>query len=319
MKPYVIAALSDYPVAVRYYAHELACHRSILRYRDNAPCPDEYARTPDVCRKCALEGLRPLVQSGIVTSWTEEYRAARAFAPGYFQMQEAALRQAACAIVSNPGMAAEAAPYFEKVFVVPGGADVTSFKYSQVPQRAKEDRKIILMTGRGEDPAKGASVLLEAGERLARKRSDFEIHITMPCETPGPDWFRPLGWLSQKRIRQHYEKSDIVVVPSLWEEPFGLVAVEAMASGRPVCASRVGGLQDIVKHWETGMLFDRADSAALAEVLNTLLDDGALRLLLGEAGRRRAEAHYAWPQVLKKYYPPILSYLESRKGSPACA
>lgn len=350
MKPYVIAALSAYPVAVRYYAHELACHRSILRYRDNAPCPFEYARTPEVCRKCALEGLRPLLQSGIVTSWTEEYLAARAFAPEYYPMQQAALRGAACAIVSNAGMAAEAAPYFDHVFVVPGGADVDSFEYwpkereeqrpgscgshlqvgpmenrlEMVPPGDGTYRKpnasplIILMTGRGEDPAKGTSVLLEAGGRLARQRADFEIRITMPRETPGPTWFRPLGWLPHERMREQYREADVVVAPSLWEEPFGLVAVEAMATGRPVCASRVGGLQEIVAHGETGLLFDRGDSAALAEALNTLLDDSEMRQRLGEAGRRRAEACYAWPRVLETHYPPILEYLAAWKGGPAC-
>jgi len=318
MKPYVIAALSAYPVAVRYYAHELACHRSILRYRNDAPCPLEYARTPEDCRKCALEGLRPLLESGAVTAWTEEYLAARAFAPEYFAIQQTALRHAACAIVSNTGMAAEAAPYFDRVFVVPGGVDVDGFEYSPVPMRAPEERKIILMTGRGEDPAKGASVLIEAGERLARKRADFEIRITMPRETPGPSWFRPLGWLPRESIREQYREADVVVAPSLWEEPFGLVAVEAMATGRPVCASRVGGLQEIVAHGETGLLFDRGDSAALAASLNTLLDDATLRHRLGEAGRRRAQECYAWPRVLETHYRPILAYLAAKKGGASC-
>jgi len=85
-----------------------------------------------------------------------------------------------------------------------------------------------------------------------------------------------------------------------------LVAVEAMASGRPVCASRVGGLQDIVVHGETGFLFDRGDSGALADSLVRLLDDANLRQRMGEAGRKRAEGEYDWKRIAAVHYPPLL-------------
>ena len=74
-------------------------------------------------------------------------------------------------------------------------------------------------------------------------------------------------------MKEWYQRSSICVVPSLWEEPFGLVAVEAMASGRPVCVSRVGGLQYIPVHGESGYVYDRLDGEALARHLNNLLDD----------------------------------------------
>ena len=257
MKPAVISALTHYPVAVRYYAHELVCHRSLLHMLDGAPCPNAYPRTPDRCRACALEGLAAAIKSGIHTAWTEEYLAAKAYAPEFFETQRAALKSAACAVVSNEAMAKEARACFGHVFVVPGGVDLAAFPPSPMPERGGTERKIILMAGRGEDPAKGWAVLRAAGERLAERRNDFEIRVTLPRDEPGPEWFRPLGWLSREELHGQYAAADICVTPSLWEEPFGLVALEAMASGRPVCASRVGGLSHIVSDGETGILFPR--------------------------------------------------------------
>ena len=101
----------------------------------------------------------------------------------------------------------------------------------------------------------------------------------------------------------------MVVVPSVWEEPFGLVAVEAMATGLPVCASRIGGLADIVRHGETGFLFTPGDASELAGQLNTLLDDAALRYRLGEAGRRVAEKEYDWDGIIERRYLPFLREL----------
>ena len=164
---------------------------------------------------------------------------------------------------------------------------------------------MILMAGRVEDPLKGLSTLLEAGERLASKRKDFEIRATHTDQSLNSDWFKAIGWRDHDAMQSCYRESDICVVPSIWEEPFGLVAVEAMACGRPVCASRVGGLQSIVVDGKTGFLFESADSEQLSERLEILLDDDDLRRRMGDAGRRRAEAEYHWEGIVEKYYPNV--------------
>jgi len=85
----------------------------------------------------------------------------------------------------------------------------------------------------------------------------------------------------------------IGVVPSIWPEPFGQVAIEAMACGRPVVASAIGGLQDSVVHGETGLLVPPGDDKALAEAIRSLLNDPARRAAMGEAGRKRARLFMA--------------------------
>lgn len=78
------------------------------------------------------------------------------------------------------------------------------------------------------------------------------------------------------------------VAPSLWPEPFGLVALEAAAAGKAVIASAIGGLPDIVVDGETGLLVEPGNRAALAAALQRLIDDHALRARLGAAAALRA-------------------------------
>lgn len=83
--------------------------------------------------------------------------------------------------------------------------------------------------------------------------------------------------------------ADVVVVPSVWQEPAGLVAVEAMATERPVVACRVGGLPELVADGETGRVVAPQSPEQLAGALNALLGDAAERARLGRAGRARVE------------------------------
>jgi glycosyltransferase involved in cell wall biosynthesis len=87
--------------------------------------------------------------------------------------------------------------------------------------------------------------------------------------------------------------SDVVVVPSLRPESFGLVALEAMGAGRPVVASRLGGMAELVVDDATGYLVPPGDAAALADRLEALARDSNLRTRLGIAGRRRAEGMFS--------------------------
>ncbi|HOQ89417.1 MAG TPA: glycosyltransferase, partial [Candidatus Hydrogenedentes bacterium] len=92
-------------------------------------------------------------------------------------------------------------------------------------------------------------------------------------------------------------------------EPFGLVAVEAMAAGKPVVASRSGGLADIIVDGETGLLVPPGDPRCLAEAIARLLSDPNIRNSMGIAGRQRVEEHYDWHAVIRRHYIPLLTGL----------
>jgi len=87
------------------------------------------------------------------------------------------------------------------------------------------------------------------------------------------------------------------VVPSLWAEPFGQVAVEAMAVGKPVIASAHGGLLDIVIHQTTGILVEPGNTSMLNHAMIDLLDDADLRRQLGAEGYSRAKQRFTCTQV----------------------
>ena len=88
-------------------------------------------------------------------------------------------------------------------------------------------------------------------------------------------------------VMEAWRRSTIAIVPSVWPEPFGIVVIEAMASGRPVVASNVGGISDIVVDGETGLLVPPGDAGALQHALQRLLADPELRARMGQAGSRR--------------------------------
>lgn len=97
----------------------------------------------------------------------------------------------------------------------------------------------------------------------------------------------------QEDIWPVWEGCDIAVVPSTEPESFGLVAIEAMSSGRPVVAAGHGGLLDIVADGETGCLVPPNDVVALASALRRLIEAPALRARMGEAGRSRQAARFS--------------------------
>ncbi len=98
-----------------------------------------------------------------------------------------------------------------------------------------------------------------------------------------------VGWVPSDRIEQYYRKSTIVVVPSLWPEAFGLVGVEAMSVGRPVIASRVGGIPEWLDDGKTGFLVAPGNSEQIAERAIQLLSDRELLEQMGKNARQKAE------------------------------
>ena len=103
-----------------------------------------------------------------------------------------------------------------------------------------------------------------------------------------------LGFVAPAELAgSHYRAAAIVAAPSR-REGYGVVAREAMAWGRPVVASAVGGLTDAVEDGVTGLLVPPGDVAALRSSLQLLLGDAELRARLGAAARARAAEHFSW-------------------------
>ena len=113
-----------------------------------------------------------------------------------------------------------------------------------------------------------------------------------------------VGFVSPSAVGAYYERAAVVVCPS-HREGYGVAAREAMAHGRPVVASAVGGLLDAVEDGVTGMLVPARDPVALRVAVDTLLDDSALRRRLGTTARTVAREKFSWetatPAVVAAY------------------
>ena len=153
-------------------------------------------------------------------------------------------------------------------------------------------------------PHKGLNVLLEAWSGL-QNRPPLVLAGIRRFDTPTsfPPGVIVAEDLPRGEVLRAWGHCLAAVVPSVWPEPFGLVAAEAMAAGKPVVASAVGGLAEVVEDGITGIHVPPGDVATLRNELERIVADAPLRARLGAAGRERARlysldtAAAAWEQV----------------------
>jgi spore coat protein SA len=108
------------------------------------------------------------------------------------------------------------------------------------------------------------------------------------------------GRIANAQIGSHYSRAAIFVFPSLWQEPFGIPVIEAMAAGLPVVATRGGALPEVIVEGETGFLVERGDSEGLAAAIGKLLADPQLRQRMGAAGRARVRQLFTWDRTVAR-------------------
>ena len=100
------------------------------------------------------------------------------------------------------------------------------------------------------------------------------------------------GWLSHDKLDSLYRQCSVVVVPSVWPEPFGIVGIEAMAYQKPVVAFEVGGISQWLENGKTGFLVPCGDERELAGRINLLLEKRELAGQMGRKARLSAEKHF---------------------------
>ena len=164
-------------------------------------------------------------------------------------------------------------------------------------------------------PAKGIEVLFEAYARLRAPPPLVLIGKVWP-ETPRtlPDGVTLLADWPNSAVREAMRRCLAVVVPSVWPEPFGMVVVEALAAGRPVIASRIGGIPEIVRDGREGLLVQPGDAPELAGALGRVLTDADIREGLAANAPRRA-AEYA-PEAVIPRFEAAYDRVRRRSGVP---
>ena len=156
-------------------------------------------------------------------------------------------------------------------------------------------------------PSKGVEMLLNAFAHMqdmplhldifGAGQPDYERHLRAQASTMGLQ--ERISWhgrVSHAALCDGYARSHLFCMPSLWEEPFGLVVIEAMAQGLPVVATRRGGLPELVAPG-TGLLAD-AEPTTFAAAMRALLSDWPALRHASETAQRHARTNYQWPDKI---------------------
>jgi phosphatidylinositol alpha-mannosyltransferase len=191
--------------------------------------------------------------------------------------------------------------------VIPNGVDLARFDHATARPELLDGVPNILFVGRL-DERKGFAHLVRAFARVRQRGTPARL-VVVGAFTPGqaaryrrlvttsgvPDVIF-VGRVTGEELTRYYRSSDLVCVPSVGGESFGIVLLEAMAAGRPLIASDIPGYRELIDDGVQGLLVPPGDAEALAVALGRLLADRALRDHLGTAGRAKAE-RFAWPRV----------------------
>ncbi|BCW98667.1 MAG: hypothetical protein KatS3mg024_1494 [Armatimonadota bacterium] len=213
-----------------------------------------------------------------------------------------------------------ATPFGERAEVIHNGIRLADFQDERpLPERPP----FILGIGRMV-PQKGFDLLIEAFRRAGTADMDLLVAGDGPelaalkelAAASGLDG-RVLfpGKADRQTAAALFRECAFFVLPSR-HEPFGIVNLEAMAAGKAVLATRVGGVPEVVLDGETGILVPPEDVDALAEGIRRLAGDPSLRERLGAAGRERAEL-FSWDAVTEKYLMVYRKVCAGGKGAPA--
>jgi glycosyltransferase involved in cell wall biosynthesis len=119
------------------------------------------------------------------------------------------------------------------------------------------------------------------------------------------------GWV---RAEEFYPQIDVVVVPSIWREPFGRVSIEGSCFGVPAIVARSGGLPENVEHGDDGFVFEPGDDHGLAELLKRLADDAELYNRVSERTRERAKL-YGLDTIGQRWYSCLTELIDRKRSN----
>lgn len=165
-------------------------------------------------------------------------------------------------------------------------------------------KKLVIYVGRL-DKEKGIEYLIKAAEDIHGEvyilgGGDYKKELEKIIKEFKLKNIHFVGYFGDKyveELREFYQRSNVVVVPSTVKEALGLVILEAMACSTPVVASNIGGIPYIVRDGKTGFLVRPRSPKEIAEKVNIILDSDKLRLAMGERCRKLIEDKYTWEKA----------------------
>ena len=204
--------------------------------------------------------------------------------------------------------------------IIPNGVDLDSFSPQVPPLKEFADGKVNILSVTRFEPRKGLHYLLNAYREVKKHVPDARLIVVAP-RTRASYRYKEMvkkdklgdvifaSSVSNSELPKYYSSADIFCSPAIAGESFGIVLLEAMASGKPIVASNIEGYNDVLSHGEEGLLVPPRDEKALAQALLSLIKDESLRQRMGTKGRIKAEK-YSWRNTAQKvmdYYITLLS------------
>ena len=205
--------------------------------------------------------------------------------------------------------------YRDKIVVIPNGINLNDFDIPYSKEECREklglplNKKIILFFGYL-SPYKGPDVLVKAMPKIIKEISDVELVFagkgvmkneleTLSKKLGVEKNVKFVGFVGDSfKKALFYKSADVFALPS-FSEIFGIVNLEAMACSVPIIASKIGGIPDIVKDGETGLLVLPRDSKALADAVIYLFENEDIREQMGKNGRKKVE-DYSWETIAEE-------------------
>jgi glycosyltransferase involved in cell wall biosynthesis len=246
-------------------------------------------------------------------------------------MQERVARQIPDLLTVSSSSAADIVTDFgvtpDQLHVVPLGVNTDLFRPGSQPRQPGR----IIAIASADTPLKGVGTLLRAVATL-RSRRDVELRLVAKVEANGPthkliaelgisDIVHITSGLSDAELARLFASAEVACIPSLYEG-FSLPAVEAMASGTPIVASRVGALPEVLgTDGACAELVPAADVDELTRALGELLDSPEKRRGMGQAGRSRALDVFSWEAVAAqtvRVYERGIARRAALDGGPRC-
>ncbi|MCK5216663.1 MAG: glycosyltransferase family 4 protein [Methanosarcinales archaeon] len=206
--------------------------------------------------------------------------------------------------------------YMDKIVVIPNGINVDEFDFGYSKEKCRSklglsiDSRMILFLGTL-SPHKGPDILIKAMSEIVKEVPDAKLvfvgdggmrkELLMLSKKLGIKKNVEFAGFVEEDIKPlYYRAADVFCLPSVMKhEIFGIVNLEAMACSVPIVASKIGGVPDVVRDGENGLLIPPRDSDALADAITYLLENEDIREKIGKNGRKKVE-DYSWNRIAEE-------------------
>ena len=209
--------------------------------------------------------------------------------------------------VSNAAKAYAYKYFPDNYTIIPNGIDVSRFEqHRPKPGEFREDAINIVFVGRVGEKRKGLRFLLGAYSTLRWRYPNLRL-IVVGAGVPDRESYRMMGErgiddvifagpVTDEELPAYYQYADVFCAPNTGQESFGLVLVEAMASGAPIVASRILGFEGVADHEQDALLVDVGDEYAFANAIQRLIEEPRLRNKLVREGHQKVQ-RFGWAKV----------------------